>query len=91
MAPMANGSVLDQDGNFCIRVHFKVFDQKSPITIQLQEGHYQPSHISRSLFSIEKLVADQGLSTCFGHADHMKQKQVDFTDTLTRSGKCYHF
>ena len=70
------------DGNFCRRVQFQVYDRKSPISIQLQEGQSQPSNISGSPFSIEKLVADQGLDACFGRVDHVKRKRVDSADAL---------
>jgi hypothetical protein len=82
VAPTASGSFLDRDGNFYIRVHFEVFDRKSPISVQLQEGQSEPSNISGSPFSIERLVANQGLDACFGRADHLKRKRVDSADAL---------
>jgi hypothetical protein len=91
MSPTASCSVLDRDGNFCRKLSFEVFDRQSPITIQLQEGQSQPSSISGSPFSIEKLVADQGLNACFGRADHVKRKRVDSTEALSRPRKrCRH-
>jgi hypothetical protein len=86
VASTASGSFLNQDGNFYIRVH-EAFDQKSPISVQLQEGQSEPSNISGSSFSIERLVADQGLDACFGQSDHVKRKRVDSADALSMSRK----
>lgn len=89
--PTSSDSFLNREGNYCRRVQFQVFDRKSSISIQLQEGQSQPSNISGSPFSIEKLVADQGLDCCFGRSDHVKRKMVDSTDVLCRNRKRRRF
>jgi hypothetical protein len=77
-APIAGaipgGSFLGEDGNFEVLVN-----QKSPdkLTITLDMGEAGAYDISRSPFSVQKLVAAQGLDAPFGTSDHRKRKRTD--------------
>jgi hypothetical protein len=77
-------SHLDKGGNFNKRVAMELVDRTSPITIQLQEGASEPCHISGSPFTIDSLVAAQGLDACFGTAHHTKRKRAPDTQSRKR-------
>ncbi|KKY22693.1 putative patatin-like phospholipase [Phaeomoniella chlamydospora] len=67
-------AVLDGDGNFRLRVDFDI-DNK--FTISLKQGDSAPCDISGSPYSIDKLIAAQGLDAYLGTADHRKRKRQD--------------
>ena len=74
-------SFIGKDGNFRKRVDLDTFGK---FTISLKEGDAEPCNISRSPFSIENLIAAQGLDAPFGRADHGKRKRSSVCDTLLR-------
>jgi hypothetical protein len=78
---LKNGSCLDGDGNFRLRVSFEVSDKPSQISIRLEDDSSECWNISGSPYSIRSLVAAQQLDACFGRADHAKRKRGVSIDT----------
>jgi hypothetical protein len=70
----AGGSFLGIDGTFQVRVNEKTFDK---LVITLKVGGADACNISGSPFSVQKLVATQGLDAPFGRPDHRKRKRND--------------
>jgi hypothetical protein len=64
-------SCFGKDGNFRKTVELNTNDK---FTISLKKGTSDPWNISRSPFSLEKLIAAQGLNMLFGRPDHQKRK-----------------
>lgn len=67
-------SITGTDGNFQKKIGLNVRDRFSTF---LKEGRSQPRNISGSPFSMEKLIAAQGLEAHFGRADHRKRSIDD--------------
>lgn len=66
-------SYLGKDGNFCIHV---TVETKRRFAVTLKLGDEEAgSDISGSPFSVQQLVAAQGLDAPFGHPDHRKRKR----------------
>ena len=65
-------SFWDADGNFQKRIPFKV---NGEISISLREEGSQDYPISGAPFTVEKLVAAQGLNSHFGTADHKRKRE----------------
>ena len=63
----ADASCIDADGNFCLPLDVETKD-KFVITLQLADEE-AGSDISGSPFSVQKLVAAQGLDAAFGRPD----------------------
>jgi hypothetical protein len=68
------GSFLGKDGNLQVRVNTKTPDK---VAITLDMGEAGACDISGSPFSVQKLVAAQGLDDPFGRPDHRKRKRTD--------------
>ena len=68
-------SFWDADGNFQKRIPFKVSGE---ISISLKEEGSREYPISGAPFTVEKLVAAQGLNAHFGTADHKRKRE--YTD-----------
>jgi hypothetical protein len=78
-----DGSYLEK-GNLHKRIFFELPDKKSPVSIQLREGSFDPCAISGSPFSIDGLVTAQHLGDFFGRADHVKRKTADTLEIISR-------
>jgi hypothetical protein len=68
------GLFLSKDSNFQIPVNTKTPDR---LTITLDIGKARACDISGSPFSVQKLVAAQGLNNPFGRPDYCKRKRTD--------------
>lgn len=71
IATASDPSCFGKDGNFRKQVSLNTEDG---FTITLVQGTSEPSDISRSPFSVEKLIEAQGLDAYFGRSDHRKRK-----------------
>jgi hypothetical protein len=71
---VTDGSFLEKDGNFRICVSIKTLDR---LAITLEAGGAEACNVSGSPFSVQKLVAAQGLDAPFGRPDHRKRKRSD--------------
>jgi hypothetical protein len=65
---------LSKDSNFQVPVNTKTPDR---LTITLDIGEARACNISSSPFSVQKLVAAQGLDDPFSRPNHCKQKRTD--------------
>ncbi|KAF3028716.1 hypothetical protein E8E12_000182 [Didymella heteroderae] len=70
-----SNSYLGEDGNFCIPITIET-EGMFAITLKLGSKEEPSSNISGSPFSVQKLVAAQGLDAPFGHSDHRKRKRA---------------
>jgi hypothetical protein len=68
------GLFLSKDGNFQVPVNTKTPNR---LTITLDMDEAGACDISSSPFSVQKLVAAQGLDDPFGRPNHRKQKRTD--------------
>lgn len=68
-------SFVDRDGNFRKRVEFSVSDRQRKMSLSLKEGSCPPKNVSGSPFSVDSLVAAQGMDADFGRAYHKKRRQ----------------
>lgn len=71
---ISDASYLGKDGNFCLRIDVETRDRFA-ITLQLADEE-AGSNISGSPFSVQRLVAAQGLDAPFGRPDHLKRKRA---------------
>jgi len=70
-------SFIDRSENFRKRVEFSLCDRQRKMSIFLKKGSYPPNNVSGSLFSVDSLIAVQGMDAYFDRADHKKRKQPD--------------
>lgn len=87
--PMLEGHIgdaswLSPEGNFNKRVEIEVLNDKTPTSIQLQQGAAENLSVSGSPFTIDSLVAAQQLNACFGTSYYEKRKRIDSTYALSR-------
>ncbi len=71
-------SFIDRGGNFRKRVEFSLSDRQRKISTSLKEGSHPPNNVSGSPFSVDSLVAAQGMDAHFGRADHKRKQPDDF-------------
>lgn len=78
-------SFLRADGNFRKCVQLNIGDS---FTISLKQGELKTCNISGSPYSVDRLVAAQGLHAYFDRADHRKRKRCADNGLLASKRQC---
>lgn len=74
-------SCFGKDGNFRKLIDLETADR---FAIYLKQDAVEPYNISGSPFSVERLIAAQGLEASFGRSDHRKRKSSSVPDETRR-------